>query len=150
MTAAVLDAVTDLGWSLVGLVVGFLLGVSVRIAVVEPHVTADHREWLQRILGVLLLVAVVVAGTQVWTAQQQLATQIECEAAYASEFHAALTAQLEATRDDRAALRKAAAAIAADAPSDPALRRLVIALDELERMRSKHPLPARPDCGGGS
>lgn len=148
MTAAVLDAVTDLGWSLVGLVVGFLLGVSVRIAAVDTHIAADRREWLARILGVALLTALTVAGTQVWATQRQLAQQAACETAYIEEFNAALQARLEATENERVAQRRLLLAAIGPGNSDPAIRQYLRALNDLEQARRNHPLPAQPDCGG--
>lgn len=150
MTAAVLAAVTDLGWSLVGLVVGFLLGVSVRIAAADTNSAADRREWLARIFGVALLTGAVVAGTQVYAAQRQLTQQAECEAAYIEEFNTALTARLEATENERIAQRRLLLGALGPGNSDPAIRDYLAALEDLEQARRDNPLPPRPDCGGDS
>lgn len=150
MTAAVLGAITDLGWSVVGLVVGFLLGASVRIAAVDTHLAADRRGWLARIFGVALLTALVVAGIQVWATQRELAQRAACETAYIEEFNQALEARLKATEQERIAQRRLLLGALGPDSSDPAIRQYLRALDDLEQARRDYPLPARPDCDGDS
>lgn len=149
MTVAVLGAITDLGWSAVGLVVGYLLGLLSRLAVTELVLTRDRRDLIARLAGLVLVIAVILAGTQVYQAQAALRAQAECEAAYIESFNAALTARLEATEDERSAQRELLLGVLGESRSEPAVREYLRALEELDRARRLHPLPTRPDCDDG-
>lgn len=148
MIRPVIETVTDLGWSAVGLVVGYILGLLTRVAIGEAALTPDRKEWLRRALGAVLLVAAVIAGTQVYAAQRSLTAQAECEADYTQTFNRALTARLEATENERVAQRELLTTILTRQGSSGALRQYLATLDRLEQARRDNPLPTRPDCDG--
>lgn len=142
-----LDILTDLGWSVVGLVVGYLLGLLSRVAVTDVVLTRRRRDLVVRLAGLVLFITVIVAGTQVYAEQRQLATQAACQARFNEEFREAVVARLRATEDERAAQRQLLLEAIGPGSSDEAMRQYLHTLAELEQARRDNPLPRRPDCG---
>lgn len=140
----VIGALTDLGWSGVGLVIGYLLGLFTRV--VTDGTAPDWGDRARRLLGVVVLIAAVAAGVSVYRAQDALRDQAACEAAYSQAFNRALRARLEATEDERVAQRTLLRGVLGEGSSHPAVRDYIAALERLEHVRRANPLPDRPNC----
>lgn len=137
-----LGVLTDLGWSMVGLAVGYILGLLTRITMSgsKPHDKA------RRILGVVMMAAAVTAAAQIYLAQHRLTAQAECKAAYSARFQQALVVRLEATEDERQAQHRLLLHVLANENSRSAIRAYIETLTRLDEVRHDNPLPKPPNC----